>query len=139
MDQHRTAIVIDLLRLGAFLARQGDRLLRELDVGQQEFVVLHSISINEPVSHTQISSELLFEKSNVSKIVGRLLERGLVVVSPSETDRRLRLLHVSAKGRRKVEHGLAVFEEWNAGWSAALSESELAATSTTLKRLLSFC
>ncbi len=113
--------------------------MRELEIGQQEFVVLHAISIGGPVSHTQICSGLLFEKSNVSKIVCRLIDRGLVEASSSDADGRLRLLRVSAEGRRKVERGLAVFDLWNTDWLASLSEAELAATSKTLKRLLSLC
>ncbi|MAG97454.1 MAG: MarR family winged helix-turn-helix transcriptional regulator [Alphaproteobacteria bacterium] len=139
MDQAITAVVTNLLRLGAYLAREGDRLLHEMKISQQEFVVLMAIKEEQPVSQTQMCAEFLFEKSNMSKIVRRLTDGGLIEVSYAPTDRRVRLLRVSTEGQRTVNRCMSVLDDWNRQWLATLSQAELEETSSNLKRLLSCC
>ena len=86
--KQKTQIVKSLLRLGVFLQREGNRIVSDFGLNQQQLVVLKEIQEKGPVSQREICSELLLEKSNVSKIVGKLYSQGYITVSHSERDNR---------------------------------------------------
>ncbi len=54
-------MVIELLRLGAYLQREGARVTREFGLAQQQFVVLVAVKEQGPVSQKAILSDLLYE------------------------------------------------------------------------------
>jgi DNA-binding MarR family transcriptional regulator len=72
MKNERKELIVNLLRIGAFLQRNGNCILHEFNINQQQFVVLNHIFRNQPVNQSNICSNLLFEKSNISKIISKL-------------------------------------------------------------------
>ena len=135
MESKKNRIVISLLRLGSFLVRTGNRLVVEHGLNQQQFVVLKEIQALEPVSAQEVCSKLLHEKSNLSKIVNKLVEIGLVEKSDDPSDGRSSLLHVSEKGREVIKTCMDLFESWNTEWLAKLSDQELDHTVNVLDKL----
>lgn len=132
-------IVVGALRLGGFLMREGDRLLEPLGLGQQEFVVLNSVAVRGPVNHKEVGKVLLLEKSNLSKIVSRLEVKGLIRVSPDDTDRRKRLLRTTDAGKRVLVRGTEIFVAWNRQWLESLESDEKEIIAGSMGRLVGLC
>lgn len=99
-DPVSTSIIRRILMYGAYLQREGGRILKPLGVSQQEYAVLSSIArAKEPPHQTRIVADLLVERSNLSKIVKRLKRKGLIELRPTANDRRSHFLHLSRAGR----------------------------------------
>jgi len=135
MESKKNRIVVSLLRLGSFLVRTGNRLVVEHGLNQQQFVVLKEIQASEPVSAQEICSKLLHEKSNLSKIVNKLVDTGLVEKSDDPLDGRSTLLHVSEKGSEVVKTCMGIFDSWNQEWLAKLTDQELEQAVNLLDKL----
>lgn len=125
MGDDRVEIVKNILRLGAFLQREGDRLVGRYGLTQQQFVVLREIQERSPVIQRDICSELLYEKSNVSKIVKKLAGEGLVRRTVSPEDGRVGLLKVTRKGVRMIGLCMSTLNIWNRYWLRPLSENQV--------------
>jgi len=133
--KQKTQIVKSLLRLGAFLQREGNRIVSDFGLNQQQLVVLKEIQEKGPVSQREICSELLLEKSNVSKIVGKLYSQGYITVSHSDRDNRRSILTVTAKGNSILDRCMERLNQWNSEWLRPMSARELNNTVGILSRL----
>ena len=133
--KQKTQIVKSLLRLGVFLQREGNRIVSDFGLNQQQLVVLKEIQEKGPVSQREICSELLLEKSNVSKIVGKLYSQGYITVSHSERDNRRSILTVTAKGNSILDRCMERLNQWNSEWLRPMSARELNNTVGILSRL----
>jgi len=121
----RVEIAKSILRLGAFLQREGDRLIGRYGLTQQQFVVLKEIQERGPVSQRDICSELLYEKSNVSKIIKKLGGEGLVRRTASPEDGRVGLLMITKKGVRMIGLCMSTLNIWNRYWLRPLSDNQV--------------
>ncbi len=135
MEAEKIKIVKNLLRLGVFLQREGNRLLNEFKLNQQQFVVLKEIQERGPLSQKDICSELLFEKSNVSKIVKKLALNKLVNMTCSSEDNRISLLIITERGNNIVEQCMMRLDQWNMDWLKSLSKKEIKQAAKMLDRL----
>lgn len=118
-------MVKELLRLGTYLQREGARVTREFGLTQQQFVILVAIKEQGPISQKGITSELLYEKSSVSKCVTRLLSLELVKISRDKDDSRVAICRITDKGRDVVEKCMNIMKFWNDDWLQSIPDSEL--------------
>ncbi len=102
---------------------------RELGLRPPAFGTLRLL--DEPRTMSEIAAVLHCDNSNVTGIVDGLEERGLVVRQPSEEDRRVKLIALTAEGRR-VRARLMRAVEKPPAWLTRLS----AADQRTLRDLL---
>jgi DNA-binding MarR family transcriptional regulator len=72
--------------------------IREYDLVPPHWIALQTL--DEPKPMGELAKQLACDNSNVTWITDRLEERGLVERRPSPRDRRVRLLVLTAKGRR---------------------------------------
>ncbi len=135
MDEKSNQIVISLLRLGAFLTREGNRIVAHTGLNQQQYVVLNHINSRGPVCQKDICSSLLFEKSNVSKIIKKLVDLSFVIKESSSNDGRLHQLTVTEKGKQTVKVYNSYFDDGNERWLKSLSEEERLLAIVTLNKL----
>ena len=135
MEREKTEIVKHALRLGAFLERTGTRLLQDFGLTQQQFIVLKRIEENGPLSQKDICSDLLFEKSNVSKIARKLTNAGLIRKTFSEEDNRISELNITERGREVVSGCMKKLNQWNRQWLPDFTEDEVKSTLKSLRRL----
>ena len=135
MLNDKNKIIVNLLRIGAYLLREGNRIAEKHGINQQQFVVLNFISENELVNQKEICSNLLYEKSNVSKIIKRLEKRGLIEKKSSSGDLRYSHIYITAKGQKMVNEGIEDFNEFNNELLKNLSEKEVEVTLKTLQLL----
>jgi len=131
----KTKIVISLLRLGSFLYRTGNRIVKDYDLNQQQFIVLNEIVRNKVINQQQLVAELLYEKSNTSKIVKKLKLLEYIEIKKSEDDGRITLLSCTDKGFRVWNECMEKYNSWNDEWLKSLSKTDISDTIRILKNL----
>src|SRR6476661_3621783 len=75
-------------------------LAAELELSPAQCHVLHLIEPGRPIPMGQLAETLACDASNVTGLVDRLESRGLVRRRPSATDRRVKVLDLTANGSR---------------------------------------
>jgi DNA-binding MarR family transcriptional regulator len=133
--EKETLIVQLLLRCGLFLQREMNQVCRRFGLKQQQFSVLNEIVWHGPVSQKELGEMLLFEKSNISKIVRILLEKKLIDFAVAPGDRRMTLLFETPEGVSVWKDCMQAFHESSAEMMSQLSEDEAANAVKFLKKL----
>lgn len=133
--KNKSAVIRRLLRLGAFLQRTGDRLLGDYHLTQQSFIVLKRIQENGPVRQKDICSDLLYEKSNLSKIISKLSRLGLIRAARSSHDARAADISITGKGAKLIERAMKRLEAWNRNWLEPLNNTRARAIRSALDEL----
>ena len=77
-----------------------------------------------PLTQKELGERLLFEKSNVSKILKILFERKWIGVAVDTHDRRLTLLSETPEGFATWEKSMQAFRESSSELISILSENE---------------
>jgi DNA-binding MarR family transcriptional regulator len=133
--EKETLIVQLLLRCGLFLQREMNQVCNRFGLKQQQFSVLNEIVWHGPISQKELGETLLFEKSNVSKIVRILLEKKLIDVVIAPGDRRMTLLYETPEGVAVWKDCMQAFHESSTEMMSQLSEDEAAKAVKFLKKL----
>ena len=133
--EKETLIVQLLLRCGLFLQREMNQVCRRFDLKQQQFSVLNEIVWHGPINQKELGEALLFEKSNVSKIVRILLEKKLIDVEVAPGDRRMTLLFETPEGLAVWKDCMQAFHESSTEILSLLSEDEATEAIRFLKKL----
>ena len=133
--EKETLIVQLLLRCGLFLQREMNQVCNRFGLKQQQFSVLNEIVWHGPISQKELGETLLFEKSNVSKIVRILLEKKLIDVVIAPGDRRMTLLYETPEGVAVWKDCMQAFHESSTEMMSQLSENEAAKAFKFLKKL----
>ena len=122
--EKETLIVQLLLKCGLFLQREMNQVCQRFGLKQQQFSVLNEIIWHGPLTQKELGERLLFEKSNVSKIVKILFERKWIGVAVATHDRRLTLLSETPEGFATWEKSMQAFKESSSELISILSENE---------------
>lgn len=125
MKNKRNEIVINLLKVNAYLVRVGNQITNKHNLNQQQFTILKHIQHHQPINQNHICSSLVFEKSSVSKITKRLHELKLVNIKQSQTDKRSSELFCTKQGDKIIEKVMTEYNKFNANFLEELSELEL--------------
>ncbi len=88
----------------------------------------------EPLSQRELAKRFGCDPSNISVIVDRLAERGLVERRPDPSDGRVKLIAATASGR-ELAHRCCQDREWLSEALGALSQDELASVRAGLTLL----
>jgi DNA-binding MarR family transcriptional regulator len=75
-----------------------DVALAELGLGRAHHRALHFIGRNPGITVSDLLGILRITKQSLARVLGELMERGYVAQSPGSTDRRQRLLTLTAAG-----------------------------------------
>lgn len=129
------SIVRSLLAIGSELHRNGDKIVGEYGLNQQQFVVLSEIVDRGPVNQSQLIGGLVIEKSNLSKIAKKLKAQGLIDTSPSPDDGRATLLSVTGAGQAVWKDCMDRLSMWTTDWLRPLSPAEVTGVIQVLERL----
>ncbi len=103
---HGFAAWLQLVRAYNFMEARISADLREDDLTLAQFDALVGLSKKGAISQQELADHLLVTKGNVVGLIDRLSARGFVERRPSETDRRVNLLEITATGCRLVERVL---------------------------------
>src|SRR3954451_25425238 len=89
-----------LAGLGRDVTARVRRALRPLDLGAQQFLVLQQLEALGRTSQAELADALGIDPSNLATIAAGLCDRGLVVRTRDEGDRRRYVLTLSPAGER---------------------------------------
>jgi DNA-binding MarR family transcriptional regulator len=135
MIYEKNSIIKFLLLLGTYLQGEGDRLLGEFGINQQQFIVLKEIKEKNPGSQKEICSLLLYKKSNISKIIKKLANAGLIKIDHNPKDQRIIGPVISETGNVLIKKCMEVFNKWNLDYLRLLSSQEIKVFHRILKKL----
>lgn len=124
MKVEKVMIVRHLMRLGAFMEREGSRALIPIGLTHQQFLVLSRISEQGSLSQKDLCDKMLYEKSNVSRIIKRLRALGLIMIVPDSNDARRQVINPTDKGRLTVAQGKGIISESVEKWFSQLTDYE---------------
>ena len=110
--------LINLLRAAESVAARTNEGLREADVTPGQFGVLEALYHLGPMSQCVVAEKLLRTGGNMTTVVDNLEKLGLVERVRGKDDRRVSMLHLTAKGRELIErifpaHAKNVAEEFS--------------------------
>lgn len=128
-------LVMTLIKNGLFLQRKLGQVCQQFTLNTNQFVVINEIILQGPLTQKELCSRLLFEKSNVSKIVKILQDKELISVSVAPVDRRSTLLIETVKGIEIWKDCLQSFNNSCTGLMAFLSDREIIDTLELLKQM----
>ena len=104
-----------------------------------DYDVLHQISVHDgPIRMGDLAENLLVANSSCNRIVGRLVESGLVERHHGDSDRRVVLVDLTASGNA-LRRRMATLHtrDIEARFGSLITPSEADALDTILRRLLS--
>ena len=133
--EKETLIVQLLLKCGLFLQREMNQVCQRFGLKQQQFSVLNEIVWHGPINQKELGETLLFEKSNVSKIVRILLEKKLINSAVTPGDRRMTLLFETPEGVAVWKDCMQAFHKSSTEILSLLSEDEAGEAIRFLKKL----
>ncbi len=123
---------INILYTYSWLSEKIDDIFERWDITVKQFNILRILrGEGKPLSTLQIRERMLDKMSDTSRIVDRLILKGLVKKTPNGEDRRLVDVVITAKGRKLLEK-MDPLEEQMDEIMGALSEEE----TSTLNQLL---
>jgi MarR family transcriptional regulator, 2-MHQ and catechol-resistance regulon repressor len=103
-NEHQKASV-NLLYTYGWVMEQTKELFASEDITPQQFNILRILrgSFPQPLSTLQIRERMLDKMSDTSRIVDRLIAKGLVKKGTCKTDRRLVDVIITDKGKKMLE------------------------------------
>ena len=81
--------------------------LKAIGLSIPQFDLLSTLSEQEGMSQQELAARLYVTKGNVSGLLDRMVEAGLVERRASPDDRRSNALHLTERGRRLAQEGIA--------------------------------
>lgn len=124
MKVEKVMIARHLMRLGAFMEREGSRALAPINLTHQQFLVLSRISEQGSLSQKDLCDKMLYEKSNVSRIIKRLHSLGLIQIEVDNEDARRQVIRPSGAGMHAVVKGKQIISDSVEKWFSRLTDFE---------------
>ncbi len=96
------------LRLHQRMTNGASAQLKTLGLSVAQFDLISTLSEREGISQSELAERLYVTKGNVSGLVDRLVQAGLVQRRAIAGDRRSYAMHLTAEGRKLAEAGIAL-------------------------------
>lgn len=100
--------------------------IRALGLSIPQFDLLSTLTEGEGISQSELAERLYVTKGNVSGLVDRLVQAGLVERRAIAGDRRSYAMHLTPEGRRLAEAGIATQRDFVANTLGKMPKAELA-------------
>ncbi len=114
-----------------------ERRLRPLGYSHSRWKVLWYISREDGITHSELAERLGIEAPTLVRLIDRSEEEGLLTRRASESDRRVKHLHLSAAGRKEVERIRACAADLRKEVLSGLSKAEIDAALNVLQLIRS--
>jgi MarR family transcriptional regulator, organic hydroperoxide resistance regulator len=121
-----------LIRLEARMQAAVSERLREIRLSIPQCDILTTLTEKEGVSQQELAKRLYVTKGNISGLIDRLAEAGLVERRSTANDRRQHAIYLTKAGRAMAEKAIAVQRLWIASTLGRLPEPDLEALETRL-------
>ena len=114
------------MRLHQRMLMQMTARIRTLGLSIPQFDLLSTLTEQEGISQSELAEKLYVTKGNVSGLVDRLVQAGLVERRAIAGDRRSYAMHLTPEGRRLAEAGIAAQRDFVASTLGRLNPGDLA-------------
>ena len=114
------------MRLHQRMLMQMTARIRALGLSIPQFDLLSTLTEQEGISQSELAERLYVTKGNVSGLVDRLVQAGLVERRAIAGDRRSYAMHLTPEGRRLAEAGIAAQRDFVASTLGKLKPDDLA-------------
>jgi DNA-binding MarR family transcriptional regulator len=137
LTRFSTSLWIRFLRFNLISHKKLQDDLEKLGLTPPQFYVLACIGYSGRLPFSEIGVKMMVTVSNLTGIVDRLEEKGLVARERDSHDRRVVHVKLTDKGKKLYRVSVAAFEESVSEFFSALDKSEQKDLSTLLRKLLS--
>src|SRR5690348_12179218 len=101
-----------------------DRALAPAGITAAQLAMLRAVRTAGPLSVTELAERLELERTTTTRNVRVLSRQGLVVLEPSDRDRRLTEVALTAKGERSLERATPLWEAAQRDFETRLGETQ---------------
>ena len=102
-ERRALSAFIKLMRCTHWASLQAGRRREEAGLTENQFGVLEALFHLGPLDQTRLTTKLLTSPSNLTLVIDNLEREGLVERRPDPRDRRCRQIHLTRRGRSRVE------------------------------------
>lgn len=125
-----------LSRITRGLTRVGDARLRPLGLATAQLPVLSMLRNGERLSQAELAKAAKVEQPTMAQLLVRMERDGLIRREPDPNDRRSSLIALTDAARERIPAGQQVLRDGNAEMTCGLSDDEVAALVSLLRRVL---
>jgi len=104
--------VLNIILTGTLLAKEGQRIFRPLGLTLAQFnvlMMLKSQSVDGRINQTTLGKMMLVNRSNITGLIDRMEEAGLVRRTDDPEDRRVYYVEMTDAGSRVLENARKVY------------------------------
>ena len=135
LTRYSTSLWIRLLRFNIHSSKKLQEDLEKLDLTPPQYYVLATIGYLGGVPFSEIGAKLMVTVSNLTGIVDRLEEKGIVNRERDKHDRRVIHVKLTDKGKKLYKVSVNTFENSISQLFASLDKSQQKELSTLLRKL----
>src|SRR4051812_44791517 len=117
------------------LRRRADQSIASLGLNWSDFAVLEVLLHKGPLPVNAIGAKVMLTSGSISVAVERLVQRALVDRRDDPEDRRARVVHLTAEGRKLIECAFAQHEAAMEEATKGLTKTEQAQVVALLRKL----
>jgi DNA-binding MarR family transcriptional regulator len=128
-------LCLHVQRAARALGRRFDEALRPFGLTNGQFSILMSLNRPEPPPMGPVASLLAMDRTTLTAALKPLERRGLVKVSQDPSDRRSRILALTAKGKNLLARALPVWERTHHQIEQLIPDGEPGALRSSLQAL----
>jgi DNA-binding MarR family transcriptional regulator len=128
-------LIAGIIQLGNLLNRRLAPLFEKANVTPQQWAVLLTIA-EEPVSLAGVARKLAVSKQNMTGMIARLEQLGLVERSENPQDLRSARVQLTRRGRTVIERFMPLYQEWQRALGRDLPDRDLQTLTRAVNRLI---
>lgn len=106
MNQDYFSAIDQIIRTGNWITDQVSVELKEFDISEPQYNVLRVLKVRsgEPITVQKIQDKMVQRTSNVTRIIDKLLEKGLVLRQECASNRRKMDITITEKGEEFLNY-----------------------------------
>ena len=134
--RYTTSLWIRFLRFSLLSSKKLEVALEKLDLTAPQFYVLATIGYTGGIPFSEIGEKMMVTVSNLTGIVDRLEEKGLVVRERDARDRRVVRVKLTEKGNKVYKNTIPLFEKSVSQFFSPLHKSQQKELASLLRKLI---
>jgi MarR family 2-MHQ and catechol resistance regulon transcriptional repressor len=134
---YSTSLWIRFLRFSLFANKRLQEILETLDLTAPQLYVMATIGYAGQLPFNEIGAKMMVTVSNLTGIVDRLEEKGLVVRERDTGDRRIVYVKLTSKGQKLYKSSIPTFEKSLSNLFEPLDKQEQKKLGSLLRKLSS--
>ncbi|HSP33323.1 MAG TPA: MarR family transcriptional regulator [Thermoanaerobaculia bacterium] len=128
-------LVAGVIQLANLLQRRLAPVFEKSNITPQQWAVLVTIG-DEPVSLAAVARKLAVSKQNMTGMIARLEQLGVVARGDNPQDLRSARLELTRRGRTLVEKLAPLYDDWRKTLGSDLPERDLQTVTRAVNRLI---